>query len=249
MPPSMTSMERHRARLCGCPARRLDPARRPRSVPGGGRGSAAAGACRRPVVVGGDGNPNRPRRVVATGVVRGTSVRDPVRHASRSGGPTLPRRRVSAIGSTRLRSCVGPSHDGVALPTGGGRGLGVGRSVRRGDHRRSRSARPHHQGDGARQHRADLCGGDRRDEAAGQDRHRVRQARWYRPAHTTNMVRNDGNPTRHGDLGHRAAHGGPSRGDGHPHRRRSGNLRPSGAGTEVRTAHRSVAQGARPRRR
>ena len=43
--------------------------------------------------------------------------------------------------------------------------------------------------------------------------------------------------------------GRPSRRDGHPHRGRSGDLRPPGAGAEIRATHRSIAQGPRPRRR
>ena len=61
----------------------------------------------RPVVVGGDGDPDRPRQVVATasyearafGVTSGMPLRD--------GGPPVPRRRVPAVGPARLRGGVG----------------------------------------------------------------------------------------------------------------------------------------------
>ncbi len=96
----------------------------------------------RPVIVGGDGDPTRPRQVVATASyeARAFGVRSgmPLRTAARRcpDAVFLPTDRAG------LRRGVGRGHGHAALVPGGGRGVGLGRGVRRRHHRRSRGAGP-----------------------------------------------------------------------------------------------------------
>ena len=60
-----------------------------------------------PVVVGGDGDPTRPRQVVATRVVRGAGLRGPVRDAAAHRSPKVSQRRVPPVRPPRLRSRAG----------------------------------------------------------------------------------------------------------------------------------------------
>ena len=85
----------------------------------------------RPVVVGGDGDPDRPRQVVATASYEARAF------GVRSGMPlaqaraAVPGRRVPAVGPRRLRRRVGRGDGDAALVRRPGRGVGLGRGLRR----------------------------------------------------------------------------------------------------------------------
>ena len=131
----------------------LDPPRRSRSVPGRGGGPATPGARRPP---GRGGRRRRPRPGTAgrgDGVVRGSRVRRAVGDAAEHRGAQVSRSGVPADGSPGVRSRVGPGDGGVAVARGGGRGVGLGRGVRRGEHGRSGRLRPPTAGDRVRRHR------------------------------------------------------------------------------------------------
>ncbi len=68
------------------------------------------------------------------------------------------------------------------------RGVGLGRGVRRRPHRRPGGVRRGHQAPVLRGDRADVRGRHRRDQAAGQDGDRVRQAGWCRPADAADWI-------------------------------------------------------------
>ena len=157
----------------------------------------------RPVVVGGDGDPSRPRQVVATASyeARAFGVRSgmPLRLAARKcpDAVFLPSDRpaydaASARVMATLRSFP------VVVEVWGWDEAFVG--VRTDDPEALARAV---QGAGAGRDRADVRGRHRRDEAAGEDGDRVRQAGRRRPADPAHVDRDDGRPTRHGDLGHR----------------------------------------------
>ena len=131
----------------------------------------------RPVVVGGDGDPTRARQVVATASYEARAF------GVRSGMPlrTAARRCPDAVflpdRPRRLRRGVGRGHGHAAVVPGGGRGVGLGRGVRRRHHRRPRGAGPRRSRRRVRDRTRLSCAvGHRRDPAAGQDGHRVRQA-------------------------------------------------------------------------
>ncbi len=144
----------------------------------------------RPVVVGGDGEPDPAAPGGGHRVLRGAGVRGPLGHAAAAGGPQVPRRGVPAVRPTGLRRGVGAGDGHAAVAAGGGRGVGVGRGLRRGPHRRARrGAGPGGAAAGAGRDRPQLRGGHRRDQAAGQDGHRVRQAGGDRPADAQDVDR------------------------------------------------------------
>ena len=199
----------------------LGAARRPRPVPGRGRGAAApraggpAGRRRRP------GRPDRARGRV-DGVVRGAraSASAP---GCRCGWPPASARTRCSCRSTRRRTTRRRSEVMATLRSLEWGGvpvvlevLGLGRGVPRaagaghgelGDPRAFADADPRR---GARGHRAALLGRHRRQQAAGQDRHRLRQAARGLAADGRQLVRGDGRPADHGAVGDR--HARPARG-------------------------------------
>ena len=100
-------------------------------------------------------------------------------------------------------------------------------------------------------HATGLHGGDRREQAAGQDRHRVRQAGRGVPADVRELVRGARGPADRGAVGHRRQDGEEARRSGHRHGQRPGRRRPGRAGRGVRADDRAVAgaAGLRPGRR
>ncbi len=207
----------------------LGAARRPRRVPRRGRGRQAPRATgparggrgrRRPDAAGRGGD----------GVVRGPTVRGPLGHAAADGGPALPRRRLPAVRSPRVRRHVGAGHGGAADPARcRRRGAGLGRSLPRVAHRRPRGPGRRGPPRGGGGDGAVVLGRDRRQPAAGQDRHRVRQARGDLPADQGRLGRGDGRPLAGRAVGHRAPDGGQARRPGHHHGGGAGPGRSGGA--------------------
>ena len=146
----------------------------------------------RPVVVGGDGDPTRPRQVVATASYEarafGVTSGMPLGLAARKcpAAVFLPSDRpaydaASADVMATLRSFP------VVVEVWGWDEAFVGAT-----HGRSRAAGPGAEGPGARRDPAVLRRRHRRDEAAGQDGDRVRQTGRDRPTDAGHVDRDDG---------------------------------------------------------
>ena len=202
----------------------------------------------RPVVVGGDGNPRRPRQVVATASYEARRVRRPIRHAARTGRSQVPRRGVPPVRQAGVRGGLGPRHGDAAVVPGGGRGVGLGRSVRRGPHRRSRSVGGGHAGPPARGTRLSCAIG------IGETRLQAKTATGFaKPAGVARLTRAAWIETMGAKpvsalwgIGTRTAERLAEL--GHRHRRVPGAGRPRAAGPSVRTDDRAQSQGARTRR-
>ena len=220
-------------------------ARRPGSVPRRSRGAAAARA-RRPA-----GRrrwrwrPDTAASGRGDGVVRSESCRRALRHAASHRCAQVPRRGVPPARPARLRGGVGGGDGRASIPPRGRRGVGLGRGVCRRADNGSGCVRTPCSGDRLRAHQAALCGRDRRDEAAGQDRDWLREARRGREPHPSVMAACDGDGACVCDLGNRHAHSGATRRARHPHRRRSRRIGPSRARPSLWPDHRSVSAGAR----
>ena len=234
----------------------LDPPRRPRPVPGRGGGAAPTGAGR---AAGDRGRRRRPQPAPAGGghrLLRGAGVRRALGDAAAPGGPALPGRRLPPLRPARLRGRVGA---GDGRPCGrSGWSWRCGAGTRRSSPIR-RAARPRHEEPEETARRvqrrvlerdgAELRGGHRRDQAAGEDGDRVRQARRHRPADTRRVAADHGRPPGHGAVGHRRPHRGPPGRLRHPHGRRAGGGRPRRAGPPLRSDDRSLPQADRSGRR
>ena len=203
----------------------------------------------RPVVVGGDGDPTRPRQVVATASyeARAYGVRSgmPLRTAARrcpdavflpSDHPAYDAasdRVMAALRSLEVpveewgwdEACVGVR---TADPEAFARRLQA--TVLAAD-------------------APALRGRDRRDEAPGQDGDRLRQAGRRRPPHARHVAPGDGIRAGHRHQRHRGADQRPPRRARHRHRRGARGRRPPRAGPPVRADDRSPPAVARPRRR
>ena len=149
----------------------------------------------RPVVVGGDGDPTK-RGVVSTASYEARE------HGVHSGLPlrTAARRLPDAVFLPVDRAAYEEISETVMevlrLDRRGGGGTRLGRGVRRSRARGPRGLRAVAGAPRAGGDPAGLHGGDRREQAAGQDRHRVRQAGRGVPADVRELVRGArGRPT------------------------------------------------------
>ena len=189
----------------------LGSARRPRRVP---RSRRSAPSTRTPRIAGGCGWGWRPSPATSGGrhrVVRGPRLRDPLSDAARTGAPPLSPCDLPAIGSTGLRRSVGRGDGDPARLTRHGRELGLGRGVPRCHHRESRSVRDRSEDQRRCCYRSVVLGRHRRHAAVGQDRNRVRKARWRGQADAARVDPDDGSKVCHCDLGYRLAYGGAPR--------------------------------------
>ncbi len=162
---------------------RLDPSRRPRPVPGRGRDLRRPELAGRPVVVGGDGEPDRPRQVVATASYEARAF------GVKSGMPlrTAARRCPDAVFLPSDR----PAYEAASARGDGHPAHVPGRPSRCGAGTRRSSAStpttPRHSPSTIKAqvldaHRLTCAVGIGETQAAGQDGDRVRQARRRRPA-------------------------------------------------------------------
>ena len=203
----------------------------------------------RPVVVGGDGDPAK-RGVVSTASYEARALRRAVRPAAAHGRAAVPGRGVPAGGQGGLRGGVRRGDGGAAGHRRRAGGDGLGRGVPGHRQRRPGGFRPRDPAAGPRGDPAGLHGRHRREQAAGQAGHRLRQARGRVPADLPELVRGAGRrvlPTRCGASGAKTARRLAELGIGtvarlrRPTRTRS--PRQFGPG------HRAVADPARPRAR
>ena len=189
----------------------------------------------RPVIVGGDGDPTRPRQVVATASyeARAFGVRSgmPLGQALRRcpDGVFLPSDHpaydaASADVMATLRSFGWPVEvwgwDEAFVGITADDPERIAHDIKRRVLERTRLS---------------CAVGIGRDEAAGEDGDRVRQARRGRPADTARLDRHDGCPAGHRDLGHRWPDGATARRARHPLRRGPRAGRPPRPGRALRT--------------
>ena len=165
-----------------------------------------------PVVVGGRGDPTE-RGVVSTASYEAREYGVGSGHAAAAGRAQVPGRGVPAGRRAGLRGRVGAGDGDPARPAlgggaGGGRGAGLGRGVPGRGTGGGGGGRAPVAGRSAREFAAQiqaevlaataaaLLGGDRRQQAAGQDRDRLRQAAGDLAADGGQLVRGDGRPAR-----------------------------------------------------
>ena len=155
----------------------------------------------RPVVVGGDGDPTK-RGVVSTASYEARELRRAFRAAAAHRGPALPGRGVPARGPGRLRGGLRRGDGGAARRRPRRRGAGLGRGVPRPSTTDDPEAVAREiQAPGRGRDPAGLLGRHRPEQAAGQDRHRLRQAGRGLPAdrrRTGSRCWATGRPTRCG---------------------------------------------------
>ena len=185
----------------------------------------------RPVVVGGDGNPARPRQVVATASYEARAF------GVRSGMPLMTAARlcpdaVFLPSDKPAYEAASVACDGDdALDGRGRRGARVGRGVRRCHDRRSGGVRPRSSSSASLDATGLSCA-----VGIGESKLQAKTATGFaKPGGVARLTRrrvdpDDGRAAGDGDLGHRQAHRAAAQRARHPHRRATGTRRSRRAG-------------------
>ena len=205
-----------------------------------------------PIIVGGNGDPDRAAKGRDLRVVSGPRVRRPRRHAAAHGGSQMPGRGIPAPGHRCLRRRVRGGDGTAARYRPPGRGLGLGRGLCR--RRTRRLAGPDQAGRtdprGRRcRHRAVVFGRHQRQQAARKGRHRLRQTGGRLHAHRVQLDGGDGRPRGRRALGCRAENRQKACRAGHHNCCRPCRRRRHTADVDLRADHRSVDSAAGQGRR